>query len=48
MPVSAFWSERGRTAHEEDPDRFCRPVLARQVAIYRTMRDDFADLVAGH
>ena len=46
MPASAFWSERGRTAYEEDPDRFRRPVLARQVAIYRTMRDDFADIVA--
>jgi hypothetical protein len=46
MPPAAFWSERGRTAYQEDPDRFSRPVLARQVAIYRTMRDDFADLMA--
>jgi hypothetical protein len=44
MPLSAFWSERGRQAHQEDPDRFTRRALARQVAVYRTMRDDFAEL----
>ena len=44
MPASALWSGRGRQAYREDPDRFTRPVLARQVAIYRTMRDDFAEL----
>jgi hypothetical protein len=47
LPDSAFWTDRGRRLRRAEPARFVRGVLEHQVATYRQLAADAADLLGG-